>query len=231
MASCACPGNSAALRIGAMIAVSAPETVVDVGAVAVIDGPRLQSASSLWACVLRIRPRAQKPVSCDRGLATAITSALPRTSPAGSARQVCVGVTTKPSPRYGAVGGRVKTVGPTRGRYRRSPWAIRRGACWTIANTAVARGKSTSPGSAARPCPTGGHRRPGRPTNRTGGTSSAGLILPCKPQGYAIRSDGRFVRRTDLEPLRHRVLALQPDQPRGVGHLVIALRASSLRTD
>jgi len=220
------PWYAARLRSGAMSAVSAPETVVDVGAVAVIDGHggigQVIAVAAADEAVARAKKHGIGAIgvrdSNHFGAAAYFTRRI--------ARQGCVGlVTTNASPAMAPWGGRVKTVGT-------NPWSIaapggREGqVVLDIANTAVARGKVYLARQRGETLPDGwAIDDTGLPTTDPA-DALAGLILPMAGhKGYAI-SFMMDVLSGVLTGSRSGTGVqgpYQPDSPGGVGHLVIAL--------
>lgn len=131
----------ARLRSGVMHAVTAPRTVVDAGAVAVIDGQdgigQVLAATAVDVAIARARTHGVGVAAVRNS--NHFGTAMYYTRLAASHNCVCF-LSTNASPAMAPWGGRAKTVGT-------NPWSIgapvRNGAPMVldIANTAVARGK------------------------------------------------------------------------------------------
>ena len=201
------PWYLARLRSGAMAAVTAPELVVDAGAVAVLDGRngvgQVLTARAAAEAVARARAHGVGAVAVRNsghfGTAMYFTRM--------AAREGCVALlATNASPAMAPWGGRRKAVGS-------NPWSIAAPAgkhppmLLDIANSGVARGKIYLARNKGERIPEGwALDADGAPT--TDPVAAIAGISPAhgRPQGLRhLGDDGRAVRGAHRQRLRHAV--------------------------
>lgn len=220
----------ARIRAGAMRPVTEPVTVVDAGAVALLDGrDGVGQVITAHACREALARAAAHGVgvvgvrnSNHFGTAAYFTRML--------ADGGCVGIlTTNSSPAMAPWGGREKTVGP-------NPWSIavpggRRGTVvLDIANTTVARGKLYAALQKGEPIPEGwALDADGAPTTDPRAAID-GLILPMaghKGYGIAFMMDVLSGVLTGSSYATGVTGPYVPDRRSGCGHLVLAIRVDA----
>jgi LDH2 family malate/lactate/ureidoglycolate dehydrogenase len=221
----------ARLRSGAMNAVTRPETVVDGGAVAVLDGrDGIGQVVADTACTEAVRRAGAHGVGivAVRGSNHFGTAAYwtRRITAAG-----CVGIlTTNGSPAMAPWGGREKTVGA-------NPWSIATPGgphgpvVLDIANTGVARGKIYAALERGEDIPPGwAFDADGIPTTDPRAAID-GLLAPMaghKGYGIAFMMDVLSGVLTGSSYATGVAGPYVPDRRSGCGHLVLALRVDAL---
>ena len=226
------PWYAARLKSGAMTAVTAPELVVDNGAVAVIDGHdgigQVLVAKAMGAAIGRAKDHGIGAVAVRNSNHFGTAMYFTRMAAARS----CVGfLSTNASPAMAPWGGREKAVG-------NNPWSIAAPGgshgpvVLDIANTVVARGKLYIAQQRGEEIPAGwAMTAAGAPTTDPA-EGIAGLILPMgEHKGYGISvmmdvlsgvlSGGNFLGGV-FGPY-------QAERKSGAGHLVLALDIAAFR--
>jgi len=219
------------LRGGVMTAVTRSETVVDAGAVVVLDGHQgigqVLAAEAIEIGVERARAHGVSAVGVRNsnhfGTAAYFTR---RSAEAG-----CVGfLSTNASPAMAPWGGRMKAVGT-------NPWSIaapagRRGvAVMDIANTAVARGKIYLAAERGDPIPAGwAADEDGSPTTDAA-RAVHGLILPMAGhKGYVISfmMDVLAGVLTGSSFGSNVAGPYEPDTTSGCGHMLLTIDVAAM---
>jgi LDH2 family malate/lactate/ureidoglycolate dehydrogenase len=221
---------AARLRAGAMTPVTRPETVVDSGAVAVVDGHHgIGQVITRHAC----RDAADR-AACHGVAAVAVRNSNHFGTAAYWTRQLaqagCIGIlTTNGSPAMAPWGGRTKTVGA-------NPWSIatpggsRGPVVLDIANTAVARGKIYAALQRGEAIPRDwATDADGVPTTDPE-VAVDGILAPMaghKGYGIAFMMDILSGVLTGSSYATGVTGPYVPDRPSGCGHLVLALRVDA----
>lgn len=226
------PWYAARLKSGVMAAVTAPELVVDHGAVAVIDGHdgigQVLAAKAMAEAITRAREFGIGAVAVRNSNHFGTAMYFTRMAAARS----CVGfLSTNASPAMAPWGGREKVVG-------NNPWSIAApgGAHGTvvldIANTAVARGKLYLAKQSGEEIPAGwAMTAEGAPTTDPA-EGIAGLILPMgehKGYGISVMMDVLSGVLTGGNFLGGVFGPYQAETRSGAGHLVLALDIAAFR--
>lgn len=215
------------LRAGVMRAVSEPETVVDAGAIAVVDGHdgvgQVLAAHAARMAITRARQHGLGAVAVRNSNHFGTAAYFTRMAPP----EGCIGVlATNASPAMAPWGGRQKMVGS-------NPWSLAAplggddAMVMDISNTAVARGKIYLAKNRDTPIPQGwAITSQGEPTTDPA-EAIAGIILPMgEHKGYAISlmvdvlagvlSGSEFGPRVEGP--------YQSERRSGCGHFYLALR-------